>query len=115
MEQTNVSNWLEEENKQLQSEVTTYERLPALKLEENKMVEIVVDTTKPFDRWVDPQTQAIKKIIPCMYNGVKHVFWLNVKNPAYNEIIKGCIAGQNKFRIIRTGQAKATRYTIVKD
>ena len=114
----NVTNWLEEEQKVIQSEsVLQFEKLPSLKLEENKVTEITIDFSKPFDKWQDPQTGANKKILPCVKtsDNLKYVFWLNVKNPLYAALIKKAALGQTKFKVLRTGQKNGTRYTLVED
>lgn len=113
MEQQTQVNWVNDELRTTQS--TTYEKFPSLKLEEGKITEIVVDFSKPFESWKDPQSSAIKKIIPCAWNGVRHVFWLNSTNPLYREMLTLSKQGKVAFKIMRTGQAKATRYTLVKE
>lgn len=107
-------NWLIQE----QSELTTsntkqYETKPTLKLEENKVYDIEVDFSLPFEKWTDPTTGVVKKIIPVIYNGQKMNFWLNTRNPLYSSIIVRGNNGQRQFKIIRIGQAKATKYNLV--
>lgn len=114
-EQANAnSNWLDEEVNQLEQN-SFGEQLPSLKLEEGKVTEFEVDVSKPFGQWQDPQTKTVKKILPVTQAGVKLNFWLNVQNPAYKEIVLACKAGQTKFKILRTGSMKSTRYTLVKN
>jgi len=115
-EQQNINkNWLEEEADALNSSASSSfdgEMLPALKLEEKKITEIEIDFNKSFDEWKSPEG-AIKKIIPILHNGEKKVFWINVRNPVYKEIIQKGRNGQTKFKILRTGQQKNTRYNLV--
>lgn len=89
------------------------EQLPGLKLEENKIYEIEIDFSKPFEKWQDPESKTVKKIIPVVYAGQKMNFWLNCANPLYNQLLKLGHGGQRKFKIVRIGQAKATRYNLV--
>ena len=110
------TNWLDMES----SEITTPtgERLPPMKfLEENKIEELDVDFSTPFNKYTDTtQTNKniVKAMIPVTHAGVKKLWWLNKKNPAYQEIIKAGKAGQAHFKIMRTGQAANTRYVFVK-
>jgi len=106
--------WLDAEIAQLDdSDKAQVEFDPPIKMEENKLYEIELDYAKPWPQWQDQSTKTIKKIIPIVCNGQKMVFFLNVKNPLYSELLKKGKAGQRKFKIIRIGQAKATRYKIV--
>lgn len=98
---------LDEENK------TQVEFDPPIKMEENKLYEIEVNYNSPWPQWQDQATKTIKKIIPIVCGGQKMVFFLNVKNPLYSELLKKGKAGQRKFKVIRIGQAKATRYKLV--
>lgn len=111
MEQTNL-NWLEEESKQLNSGFEG-EKLPALKLEPNKVVEIEVDFTKPFQKWNDTIHKSVKAIIPVSSNSTKLNFWLNVKNPLYGQIVQAGKEGKSKLKIIQTGSKQDTRYSLV--
>jgi len=112
MEQQN--NWLDAECNELSQNTTTqFEKLPSLKLLPNKITEIEVDFTLPFEKWNDSIHKSVKAIIPVTSNGVKMNFWLNVKNPLYGQI---CNAGKNKqtkFKIIQTGTAQDTKYNLV--
>ena len=101
------------------------ERLPAFMFEENKIAEIKIDFSKPWDKWTDPESGTVKKIIPMTVvsatdkegknlAGQRMVFFLNVKNPTFREILTAGTKGQSVFKIIRTGKAMATRYQIVK-
>jgi len=105
--------WLDEEIAEI-GEVTNFgERLPPLKLEENKLTEFDVDFSKAFDKWIDPASKQVKKIIPVTHAGEKKVLWLNTANPAYKQIIEAGKKGQTHFKIMRTGQKRGTRYTLV--
>lgn len=114
-------NWLNEELNNCTTQIETIHKL-SLKLEENKIYDIEIDFSKPFEKWTDPiQTEkqkeegrfTIKKIIPIKYNGQDMNFWLNTANPIYKEILEKGKLGITHFKIIRIGQAKATRYKLV--
>jgi len=109
-----ITNWLEEEEKNLQ-EPKEFETLPSLVLEENKVVEFEVDFSNPFEQWQDTANGVIKKIIPVVHEGERKNFWLNVKNPTYREIIVAGKLGTTKFKVMRTGQKKDTKYNIIKE
>jgi hypothetical protein len=107
--------WLKNEANEIANQPKPANLKPALKLEENKETIIEVDFSKEFEKWTDPDdTSRISKIIPVKVNGVDMVWFLNVKNPTYKEIITSGAAGTTKFRILRTGQQKNTRYIILK-
>src|SRR3990167_10010396 len=115
-EQTNIQkNWIDEEiaNATLPPK---YEQLPALKLQPNKLVEIDIDISKPFEMWngSDSKGKSVtKKIIPVTFNGQRMNFWLNVKNPLYRELLEKIKKGQTKFKILQTGMQADTRYNLV--
>ena len=106
-------NWMDEELKQLNNEKQLTERKPAIKLEENKIYELEIDFSKPWDKWINPEDGNIKKILPVKYAGIDSVWFLNIKNPCYRQILELGKKGQKKFKIIRSGIAKATRYNLV--
>ena len=105
--------WLNKELEDLSSEKAKIDRKPALKLEENKIYEMEIDFSKPWDKWTNPEDGNVKKILPVKYGGVDSVWFLNVKNPCYRQILELGAKGQRKFKIIRVGAAKATRYNLV--
>lgn len=116
IEQGKIVNWLVDEEKALNSNAPgSFERLPSLKLEDGVVTEFeVVISDKPFEKYTDIETGTVKKIIPVLKDGVKHNFWLNVKNPTYRMMVQLLAAGQRKFKVLRTGKAKATKYQIIK-
>ena len=107
------TNWLDEESKKF-AQQTDYEELPSLKLTPNVIAEITIDFSKPFQEWTGENAgkKVTKKIIPVTLSGQKLVWWLNVKNPVYAEIIKA--QGQIAFRVLQTGTAQNTKYMLVK-
>ena len=113
MEQEQKPNWIEQEQAQLPTQ-TEFVKVPAVKLEENKVAELVLDFSKPFEKWTDPETKKVKAIIPCKEQGVDKNFWLNIQNPVYREILAAGKSGQTVFKIMQTGTQKKTKYILVK-
>jgi len=111
------SNWLEQEIENTKTQSFDGERLPALKLEESKIASIEIDFSKPFDKWeqVEDGKTTIKKIIPVTFKGEKLVWWLNVRNPIYNQILQKGMQGQTQFKILQTGTQKNTKYTLIEE
>lgn len=109
-------NWLEEEA-QAVGKQTEYNDLPSLKLVEGKVAKIVIDFSKPFEKWTGEQGNKTitKAIIPVTENGEAKNFWLNVRNPLYVEIIHRGRNGQKEFKILQTGKQASTKYVIVED
>lgn len=106
-------NWLAEELEEVKTSSFDGEKKPALKLEENKICEIIVDFSEPFQKWEDKENGSVKKIIPVRVGEVDLVWWLNVKNPIYHQIIEAGARGQTKFKILQTGSQKSTKYTLI--
>jgi hypothetical protein len=111
-------NWLNTEAEELaKQQHTNYEELPSLKLTENVIAEFDIDFSNEFQIWKgeDAKGQPItKKIIPVIVNGTRMNWWLNVKNPAYKEIILAGKSGQKHFKVLQTGRQDKTKYVIVK-
>lgn len=125
MEETNIpteqinqpdenQGWLLKEQEELEQNKTD-NLAPALKLEDGKITSFIVDFSKPFDKWTDPQTNTIKKIIPVTHEGEEKVLWLNVRNPLYRQLVEAGTTGQRQFKVMRTGVANQTRYSLVKE
>lgn len=110
---TQTNNWLDEEAKTLSENAFDGERKPSLKLEANKLVTMTIDFSKPFQKWTDGDT--IKKIVPVKVGEVELVWWLNVKNPIYGEIIKRGLNGQTVFKVMQTGTQDKTKYNLVEE
>ena len=113
MEKQNT--WLDEEAKQITTH-KDYEELPSLKLVPNVVTEFSIDFSKPFDKWdgMDSKGKPVtKKIIPVTFNGNKMVWWLNVKNPIYSEVIKLGVAGKTVIKVLQTGTQANTKYVLV--
>ena len=108
-------NWLDEELKIVKETSFDGERKPALQLEENKTITITIDFSKPFEKWVDTENDAVKKIIPVRVGEADLVWWLNVKNPIYHKIIELGSKGQTIFKVLQTGNKKTTKYILVED
>lgn len=109
-----MNNWLQDELNEMNTE-TIKDRKEALKIEENQIVEIEIDFSKEWEKYIDNENKVTKKIIPIIYNGLERVFFLNVKNPLYKDLLLAGNLGQTKFKIMRTGQGKNTKYIIIKE
>ena len=112
-QQNKEINWLTKEVEEIKTTSFDEDRAPALKLEENKITELVVDFSKPFEKWVDQESGVVKKIIPVESKGQKFVWWLNIKNPVYGKIIQKGSEKQTTFKILQTGSKQNTKYTLV--
>ena len=114
--QTTNTDWLAREEETFKNADATFEQLPSLKLVPNEIVEFDIDFSKPFQKWTDESDakKTMKAIIPVTRNGVKHNWWLNIKNPTYAEIIRAGRTGQTHFKVLQTGTLKNTKYTLVK-
>ena len=118
MEETEKQNtdWLKQEAKTLKENAFDGEHKPALKLEENKIVTMTIDFSEPFRKWIDPtDDKIVKKIIPVKVGEAELVWWLNVKNPVYGEIIQKGAEGQTEFKVMQTGNKANTKYNLVQD
>lgn len=108
--------WLDEESEEL-AKGFTGERLPYMKFEENKIIEIDVDFSKPFanhtDKGMDGKEKT-KAIIPVTHNGERKNWWLNKSNPTYRELVTLGKVGQTHFKILQTGNQQNTKYVLVK-
>ena len=110
-----TENWLKKEAETFANDFDG-ERLPALSLEENKVSTISIDVSKAFDKWEDHENNTVKKILPCMLDGVQYVWWLNVKNPIYSKIVTSAALTYPEplvIKVLQTGTKQNTRYTIV--
>ena len=107
------TNWLDLEIKSTTTP-NNFESLPALKMLPNKLVELDIDFSKPFNKWADPVNKGTSKaIIPVTFNNEKLNFWLNTKNPLYGDLLKQAKLGKTNFKILQTGTQKETRYNLV--
>ena len=114
MEETNkqTENWVQGELAGT-AQTVEYEKFPAPVFEENKLTTVVVDFSKPFQKWKDEETNKVKAIIPCTSNGVRCNWWLNTKNPVYRKILEGGQKGITTFTIMQTGKGNKTKYALV--
>lgn len=77
---------------------------------------MTIDFSEPFNKWIDPENVSIiKKILPVKVGEVELVWWLNVKNPIYGEIIKKGAEGQTEFKVMQTGTQDKTKYNLVEE
>lgn len=107
--------WIQKEAEELSKNAFDGEQKPALKLEEGKIVKMTIDFSEPFKKWTDTEDGTIKKIIPVKVGEVEFVWWLNVKNPIYAQIIKKGAEGQTEFKVLQTGNKQTTKYTLVEE
>ena len=107
--------WMKAELQQLNENKPEGNYPDALTLEEGKITEFDVNFEKEFEKWIDPQTGTVKKIIPVKHKGKDMVLWLSTRNPLYRQLMEAGMDGRRNFKIMRTGQAKQTRYTLLKE
>ncbi len=110
---TTINTWLNNELAELDKDRKQEPLDPILQIPENKLVELEIDFSKEFGKYNDTENNTVKKLVTCTYEGKKHVWFLNTKNPMYRQLLKLGVEGKNKVRIIRTGTAAQTRYNIV--
>lgn len=113
-EQTKLEqNWLKQEQ---ENQKTEFEKLPSLQLEENKPKQIEVDFTTPFEKWSGTQNEkeVVKVKVRVIADGLKQIWWVNIKNPIYTELITAGLKGQTKFLLNKTGSQDKTRYSFLK-
>lgn len=111
-----LNQWLNEELKTINNnKPKTTDYPPAVKFEEGVITEVTIDFTQSFPSWTDPKDSKVKKIVPCLHKGVKASWWINCANPIYKQLLEAGVAGQKVFKILRTGQLKATRYTLIRE
>lgn len=111
--------WKEQEIGELGAKTEgVFEKLPALKFEENKVTELTLDLSQKPDTYdtVDQKSNPVKKaILKVLCNGQKMNWWLNKKNPIYREILE---LGKGKanlmLKIMQVGKGATTKYLIVK-
>jgi len=115
-EQTKTTDWLTEEQEELNQQKTfDGEKLPSLQFEENKIVEFTVDFSNKFDKWEDTVNKSTKAIIPVTEKGEKKILWLNIKNPLYRDLIHSGVEGKNNFKVMQIGSKRDTKYNLVKE
>ena len=106
--------WLQGEVAELKKTQNFGEPLEALKLEENKEETVIIDFSKPFEKYIDEINNTTKKLIIVEHNQKKKIWWLNVRNPIYRQIMEAGLTGQKVFRVLRTGSQKNTKYLLLK-
>jgi hypothetical protein len=109
-----TTNWLEEETKSLNTNTSSGEILPSLKLESGKVTKFKVDFSNKFNTWTSPDG-VVKAIIPVEHKGEKKNLWVNKRNPLYSEIVKRGAKGQIEFAVSTTGSQKDTKYQVVEE
>lgn len=116
LQNKNDLEWLNDEAKNTQQQTGGFDKLPALKLEENKIAEIEIDFSTAFQKYNTENSgkPVTKAIIPVTHEGIKKNFWCNIRNPLYHELIEAGRNGQQKFKILQTGTQANTKYILVK-
>lgn len=116
-----VNDWLQAEEERIATQgETVFEKLPAMKFEENKLIEITILYDQPFASYETTDMKGgkvVKAIIPILHNNEKKNLWLNKRNPLYKDIIKLGKDNPAKLAIIKvmqTGQKQNTKYILVK-
>jgi len=116
--------WFDVEMKNLESNAgVSFERLPSIsgKLEENKVNVVVIDASKPFEKWTDSSKQPVKvkAVIPCVFKGERCNWWLNTKNPVYKDVVHACRDAKDKasviVKVMQTGSKENTKYIFIKE
>jgi hypothetical protein len=111
--QTETADWLTKEEEILeQTKPKDYIKLPSIKLVQDDIVEVDIDFSKPFDKWEDKENKVTKAIIPVTQDKEQRLWWLNVKNPVYIEIVRAGRTGQTHFKVLQTGSKKETKYKL---
>lgn len=111
--QTKTDDWLAKEEETFeQSKPKDFEKFPSIKLVQDDIVEIDVDFSKPFGKWTDNESGVIKALIPITQDGERRLWWLNIRNPVYKEVIRAGRAGNAHLKVLQTGTAKSTRYKL---
>ena len=109
--------WRDKEAEELETNQPTGERLPSLRLEPNKIVEIEIDFSQPFQKWTGANakgatiTKAIVPIVKLNGEDVRMNWWINTRNPIFRQIITA--KGQTTFKIVQTGVQADTKYNLV--
>lgn len=116
---TNLNkSWIDAEQESIGA-TANYEKLPGLKMAENKITELTLDVSNKFETYTGTSQDGkpiVKAIIPVVVNGERMNWWLNKKNPVYHQLLdKAKLSATDKLtlKIVRTGQAQATKYAIV--
>jgi hypothetical protein len=109
---TQIPEWILAESKSL--ELPQLQKQETLDFVEGTIYEIIVDFSLPFakvqSKYNENVTQAV---VPVKYQGKDMIWWVNIKNPIYKQLIDLAKIGKNAIKVVRTGKLKATRYNIV--
>jgi hypothetical protein len=108
--------WLEQEALQTEQQ-SNFPQIPSMKFEENKIAEITIDFSNPFQKWNTTSMNnkpITKALIPIEHEGIKKIWWLNVQNPLWREIIHQGREGITRFKVLQTGNQANTKYVLIK-
>jgi hypothetical protein len=115
VEQTDIPEWILEENAKLES-IEQKERLPVLKFEERKVTTFKVDFSKKFDEFPNKFKEGeTKVVIPVEQGGNKKVLFLNKRNPLLYQLYRKAKQGINEFKVIQIGIGEKTKYELLED
>ena len=92
-------------------------KIAFLKFETNKIINLKIDFTAPFEKKTD-KFDELKAWIPVKViskdNTFEEMTWtLNTANPFYRELLVHGKEKKEDFKIIKTGEGQNTRYTLV--
>ena len=111
--QTTQDDWLAKEEATFENtKPKDYIKLPSIKLVQDDIVELDIDFSNPFEKWTDTESNTMKAIMPITQDNEKRLWWLNIKNPVYIEIIRAGRTGQTHFKILQTGTKQDTKYKL---
>jgi len=108
--------WLEQEALQT-AQQSNFPQVESMKFQENVIAEIEIDFSQPFQKWNTTSmkgTPITKALIPIKHTNINKIWWLNVQNPLYREIIHQGREGITKFKVLQTGNQQNTKYVLVK-
>ena len=111
--QTTNTDWLAKEIETFKdTQPKEYVKLPSIKLVQDDIVEIDIDFSQPFQKWYDESNKVMKAIIPVTQDNEKRLWWLNIKNPTYPDIIRAGKEGKTHFKVLQVGTNKETKYKL---
>ena len=118
-----VENWATKELEEINEKRASYGNY--LKMVPDKLYSLVINfkPTEPFNSKTFDDGKTVREI-PVLWDEfpekkdvdmVEMIWSLNPMNPTYSELLELLMNNKRVFKIMRTGEGKATVYTIVKD
>lgn len=112
--------WIENEINEIgEYTETIYEKYPGVKLQENKVTNVEIDYSVPWEKKSLQGSNnkiVLKAIIPCYIEGERHNFWLNVRNPLYRQLLNlglNSVEDIITVKIMQVGKQENTKYILV--